>query len=101
MSTENQQKLHALLYQLFSMTGSLTEIKQLEKLRALSTRLGVQLAKQSRDESIELMRRLQKAVTEGFEKTFAANEKLEKRVKALEDKVNATVRDRGNKGKAD
>jgi uncharacterized protein (DUF885 family) len=99
MSTKNQQDLHALLYQLFHMTGSLTEIKQLDKLRALSARLGTLLRDQAREESVELMRKLQKAVTTGFKKTFAAHKELEERVAALEEKVNATMPNRSRKRK--
>jgi hypothetical protein len=88
---QHKQELHTLIWQIFSMTGGLTETKQLDRLRMLCAKLTTLLAKQARFESIELMRKLQVAVTEGFKKTFAANLKLEKRIKALEEKVNDSV----------
>lgn len=87
MSDKNKQDLHSIMYQIFSMSGAFTEIKQIEKLRVLCGRLSVTMSAQSREDSIELMRSLQKAVTSGFKKTFAAHQELAKRVKALEEKA--------------
>jgi len=87
MSNKTKQDLNSILYQIFSMAGAFSEVKQVEKLRILTSRLSATISMQSREDSIELMRKLQQAVTSGFKKTFAANEKLEKRVKALEEKV--------------
>jgi phosphoenolpyruvate carboxylase len=78
------------------MVGAFTEIKQVDKLRMLSARLGTTLKKHAQEESVELMRRLQKAVTGGFEKTFKAVGDLEARVQALEEKKNAPVSKRRN-----
>jgi hypothetical protein len=100
MSKENKQKLHTTLYQLFQMTGSLVEMKQVERLRTLSLQLSNVLSDLAREESVELMRKLQQAVSTGFEKTFAAHADLEKRIKVLEEKAGVTVPNRSRKRKA-
>lgn len=88
MSQKDRQKINTLIYQLFNTTGSFTNVKQLDRLNILAGQLSDEIRRQARSESVELMRKLQKAITEGFKKTFAAHESLEKRVKELEGKMN-------------
>jgi len=103
MSDKNKQELLNILYQIFSMSGAFTEVKQLDNLRTLSGKLSILLAAQAKEESVELMRSLQKAVIKGFKETFAATSALEARVTALEEKGNdsqccgaCTGKDRGS-----
>lgn len=96
MSDKDKQKLNTLLYQLFQITGSFTDTKQLDRLRTVSAQLSTALQEQARGESVELMRKLQKAVVKGFKKTFTANAELEKRIVDLEEKLNDTLSNRSN-----
>lgn len=99
MSDKNKQELLTVLYQIFSMSGAFTEVKQLDKLRTLTGKLSNVMADQAKHEAVELMRSLQKAVTSGFKKTFAATIDLEKRIVDLEEKVNDCMCHGSNQGK--
>ena len=115
MSEKFRQELHTKLYQLFQITGSFTDIKQLDRFQTVAAQLATVIQKQAQSESIELMRKLQKAVSDGFKetfaanielekritgfkKTFAANAELEKRITGLEGKINDLMSDRSDPG---
>jgi predicted nucleic acid-binding Zn-ribbon protein len=88
MSNKHKQDLHTILYQLFNTIGAFTETKQLDQLRTHTSRLNTAIQSQIKEETVEFIRKLQEAISDGFEKAFNAINKVDKKLAQLEEKVN-------------
>lgn len=81
-----KQELSVLFYQLFRAAGFTLSIDQNEKLRSITDQIFAKIEEASKNRSIELIRKMQEAVADGFREIGKDVAELEKRIEKLEPK---------------
>lgn len=79
-----KQELSVLFYQLFRAAGFTLSIDQNEKLRSITDQIFAKIEEASKNRSIELIRKMQEAVADGFREIGKDVAELEKRLEKLE-----------------
>lgn len=85
VSQKLEQEFSILIFQLFRTAGFTMNIQQTEQLRGISDKIVATIEEVAKVKAVELIRKMQTAVGEGFTSIGKDVEAIEKRLDELED----------------
>lgn len=91
-----RQELYTAFNEAFQAGGSMLTLDQLERLRRAVGRIGIKIEEKSKETAIDLVRKLQEGVSEAFKKVGNDLDDFDRRLKALEEKVEDQGEDRSS-----
>lgn len=84
MKNKFHQKVYTTLVQVFRNAGITLDLKQTERIEHTTGELCEVIQEQARKEAVELMRKLQEAVSDGFNTVYIDIERLNNRLENLQ-----------------